>query len=110
MRTEIEDALAAWRDAARRLDNAVDGDREALSAEVERHRDHFHRLSARHMMDRIDALHDAEARRMAAVPSTDPFHEAARDEKAIAAEIWESARMSDEETPATPVDEDATVH
>ena len=56
MRTEIEDALAAWRDAARRLDNAVDGDLEALSAEVERHRDHFHRLSARHMMDRIDPL------------------------------------------------------
>jgi len=78
MRNEIEEALAAWREAARRVDSAVDGDRDALSAEVERHRENFHRLSASHVMERIDALHEAEARRAAAVPSTDPFHEAAR--------------------------------
>jgi hypothetical protein len=97
--TEIEDALAAWRDAERRLGNAVDGDREALQAEVERHRDTFQRLSVAYMEERIDALHEAEARRRSAAPSTDPFHEAARDEKEIAADIFETARVSDEQTP-----------
>ena len=99
MPREIEEALAAWRDAQRRLDNALDGDREALESEVERERTRFHRLSAEHMMEQIDALHDAETRRRAATPSTASFHEAARDEKAIAAEIWDQARLSDEETP-----------
>ena len=100
MPREIEEALASWRDAQRRLDNAMDGDREALEAEVERGRTEFHRLSAEHMMKQIDALHDAEARRKAASPSSDPFHEAAREEMEIAAEIWNSARVSDEEIPA----------
>ena len=100
MPREIEEALAAWRDAQRRLDNAMDGVREALKTEVDRQRGLFDRLSAEHMMERIDALHDAEARRKAAVPSSDSFHEAALDEMAIAAEIWDSARLSDEDTPA----------
>lgn len=95
----IEKALAAWREAERRVDNATNGDRDALQAEVERHRDEFQRLSAALMEERIDALHEAETRRRMAVPSTPPFHEAARDEKAIAAEIWNSARQSDEDTP-----------
>lgn len=100
MPREIEEALAAWRDAQRPLENAMDGDREALEAEVERERTRFHRLSAEHMMERIDALHDAEARRKAAIPSSEPFHAAARDEMEIAAEIWDSARLSDQGTPA----------
>jgi hypothetical protein len=101
VRKEIEDALAAWREAERRLINATDGDRETLEAEVERHRSQFQRLSAEHMMERLDALHEAESRRSSAVPSTPPFHEAARDEKTIAAEIWETARASDEDAPRT---------
>ena len=44
---EIEEALAAWRDAQRRLDNAMDGYREALETEVERERTRLHQLSAR---------------------------------------------------------------
>lgn len=102
----IEEALAAWRDAQRRLDNAVGGDREPLQAEVERPRTLFHQLSADHMMGRINALQEAENRRIAATPSTPPFRQAARDEKAIAAEIWDAARMSDEDTPRKHPQED----
>ncbi|HUR16063.1 MAG TPA: hypothetical protein VMZ33_02150 [Candidatus Limnocylindrales bacterium] len=104
---KVEEALAAWRDAQRRLDNAVDGDRDALQTEVERLRTLFHQLSAEHMMDRIDALHEAEDRRQTATPSTEPFHTAARDEMHIAAEIWESARFSDEDTRSAKPREDA---
>ena len=95
----IEKALAEWREAERNVDSATNSDRDALQAEVERHRDEFQQLSAAHMEERIDALHEAETRRRMAVPSTPPFHEAAKDEKAIAAEIWDSARQSDEDTP-----------
>ena len=99
MPNQIEEALAAWREAERRLDQAVDGDREALQAEVERHRSSFQTLSVAHMMDRLDALHEAEDRRKSAVPSTPPFHQAAKDEMVIASEIWNSARQSDQDTP-----------
>jgi hypothetical protein len=99
MPSEIEEALAAWRAAERRLSEAADGDGAHWAAEAERWRTEFHRLSGDHMMDRIDALHEAEGRRRAATPSTEPFHAAAKDEKAIAAEIWETARQSDEDTP-----------
>jgi hypothetical protein len=34
-------------------------------------------------------------------PQTEPFHDAAKDEKAIAAEIWEHARASDEDIPGS---------
>jgi len=98
-RQAIEEALAAWRDAQHRLDAGPDGDRDALAAEVERHRGRFQRLSAEHMIDRLDALKEAESRRAGAMPSSDTFHEAARDEKQIASEIWEHARASDEDTP-----------
>ena len=100
-REAIETALAAWRDAERRLTNAVDGDREAIAREVERHRTEFHQLSADHMVDRIDKLKEAESRRSNATPSTMPFHEAARETQEIASEIWEAARESDEDTPQT---------
>jgi hypothetical protein len=98
-REEIEAALTSWREADRRLEASTDGDRDAIQAEVERHRSEFQRLSADHMVDRIDALKDAEERRREATPSTPPFHEAARDELEIAAEIWEGARQSDRDTP-----------
>lgn len=99
-RQAIEAALAGWRAAERKLAGA-NGDTDAVRAEIERHRSQFQRLSADHMMGRIDALKDAEQRRASAIPSTHPFHQAAQDEKAIADEIWESARESDEDTPQT---------
>ena len=55
-REAIETSLAAWRDAERRLTSAVDGDREAIALEVERHRTEFQQLSADHMVDRIGKL------------------------------------------------------
>lgn len=99
-RQEIEASLAGWRAAERRLSHA-DGDRDAIEAEITRHRSEFQRLSAAHMIDRMDALKDAEDRRSTSTPSTRPFHQAAQDEKVIADEIWESARQSDSDTPQT---------
>jgi hypothetical protein len=96
---EIEDALAAWREAVRRLDDATDGDVEVLAAEVEEHRQRFQDRSARYMIERIDALKEAELRRKTETPSTDAFHAAARDEMKIAADIWDTARISDVEVP-----------
>ncbi len=92
--------MAGWREAERKLANA-NGDTDAVQAEIERHRSRFQQLSAEHMVERIDALKDAELRRISATPSTHPFHQAAQDEKGIADEIWESARESDEDTPQT---------
>ena len=100
-REAIEAALAAWRDAERRQAKAVDGDRERLTAVVERERTEFQRLSAEHMVEWIAKLQEAEGRRAHSTPSTPKFHEAARDAEAIAAEIWETARESDEDTPQT---------
>ena len=97
----IEAALTAWRDAERRLARAVDGEADALRREVELHRDEFQRLSAEHMVQWIEKLHEAENRRSHATPSTLPFHVAARDTQEIASEIWEAARSSDEDTPET---------
>jgi L-lactate utilization protein LutC len=101
MREAIEAALASWRDAERRQAQVVDGDRERLTAEVECYRAEFQRLSAEHMVEWIAKLQEAEGRRSHSTPSTPPFHEAARDAQAIAAEIWETARESDEDTPQT---------
>ncbi len=100
-REAVEAALAEWRAAERRQAEAVDGQREALTREVERHRANFQRLSADHMIEWIGKLQEAESRRAHATPSTPPFHEAARDAEAIAAEIWDTARSSDEDTPQT---------
>jgi hypothetical protein len=100
-RQAIEAALSAWRDAERRLARAVDGEADALTREVAVHRDEFQRLSAEHMVQWIEKLHEAESRRSHATPSTPPFHQAARDTQEIASEIWEAARSSDEDTPVT---------
>jgi hypothetical protein len=100
-REAIEAALAAWRHALRLESAAIDGDRAALTHEVEVHRTEFQRLSANHMVEWIAKLQAAERRRSTATPSTAPFHEAARETEEIAAEIWESARVSDEDTPQT---------
>jgi hypothetical protein len=107
-RQAIEAALTAWRDAERRLATAVDGEADGLEAEVLVHRDEFQRLSADHMIEWIAKLHEAEGRRAHATPSTLPFHVAARDTQEIAAEIWEAARSSDEDTPETELNRRTT--
>jgi hypothetical protein len=94
----IEVALAAWRDAERRQARASGAEGDALTLEVEHHRDEYQRLSTAHMVDSLARLDEAEDRRANATPSTLPFHEAARDTQEIAAEIWEAARSSDEDT------------
>ncbi len=53
------------------------------------------------MVQWIAKLQEAEGRRANATPSTPTFHQAARDTEEIAAEIWEAARESDEDTPQT---------
>jgi hypothetical protein len=59
------------------------------------------------MTDRIDALHEAERRRAAAEPSTDPFHRAAAEEKAIADEIWSGADQIDRDARRASRDSDS---
>jgi len=107
-RQAIEAALDAWRDADRRLAKAVDGEADGLAREVALHRNEFQRLSAEHMVQWMDKLREAEGRRSHATPSTLPFHQAARDTQEIAAEIWEAARSSDEDTPVTSANKRTT--
>jgi hypothetical protein len=99
LRKAVEAALAEWRDAERRLAVATDGRRPALAKEVELRKARFQRLSGQHMMQRIDDLKGAEQRRMAAQPSTNRFHEAAREERELANDVWGAAMQSDEGTP-----------
>lgn len=107
-RHSVETALAAWRDAERRLSGAIDGDVEGLTREVGVRRDEYQRLSAANMNEWMARLDEAEGRRANATPSTLPFHEAARDTQEIAAEIWEAARSSDEDTPETELNRRTT--
>jgi hypothetical protein len=100
-RESIEAALASWRAAERQLAAATNGDTHDLQGDVVRCRNEFQRLSAEHMVEWLGKLHEAEGRRAHATPSTLPFHVAARDTQEIAAEIWEAARSSDEDTPET---------
>ncbi len=101
-RNAIEAALSEWRAAVRLEAAAVAGvARDGLARQVETHRTEFQRLSANHMVEWIAKLQEAENRRSHATPSTPPFHEAARETETIAAEIWEAARQSDEDTPQT---------
>jgi len=107
-RHSVEAALAAWRDAERRLSRAVDGDIEGVTREVTVHRDEYQRLSAANMTEWMARLDEAEGRRANATPSTPPFHEAARDTQEIASQIWEAARSSDEDTPETDLNRRTT--
>ena len=107
-RRTVETALAAWRDAERRLSRASDGDVKGLTREVGVLRDDYQRLSAANMDDWMARLDEAVGRRANATPSTLPFHEAARDAQDIAAEIWEAARSSDEDTPETELNRRTT--
>ena len=107
-RQTLEAALAAWRDAERRLARAVDGDADRLTREVGIHRDEYQRLSAGNMNEWMARLDEAEGRRANATPSTPPFHEAARETQEIASQIWEAARSSDEDTPSTELNRRTT--
>jgi len=107
-RRSVEAALAAWRDAERRLSRATDGDTEGLNREVKVHRDEYQRLSVANMNEWMARLDEAVGRRANATPSTVPFHEAARDTQEIAAQIWEAARSSDEDTPKTDLNQRTT--
>lgn len=107
-RESIEAALSSWRAAERRLADATTESSEDLTREVIRCRDMFQRLSAEHMVEWMAKLNDAESRRSHATPSTLPFHVAARDTQEIAAEIWEAARSSDEDTPETEANKRTT--
>lgn len=100
-REAIEAALAAWRKAERELAAAIDDDTGRLARQVEQFRTEFQELSAAHMVESLGKLRDAEDRRAHATPSTPSFHAAARETQEIASDIWEAARVSDEDTPQT---------
>jgi hypothetical protein len=98
MTRRLEAALEAWRSAARRLEHGR-GDTDELQRDVDDARREFQRVSAEDVTERINALKDAEERRQASTPSTDPYHRAAAEETKLAREIFESARVADQEIP-----------
>jgi hypothetical protein len=98
-REDIQRVLAAWRAADRALAAAIDGERPAIEAEIERTRAEYHRVSSAFMTEHMDKLREAEGRRAALTPSTPAYHQAARDTVEIAADIWETGRQSDRDIP-----------
>lgn len=60
-RETIEAALAAGRDAERRLEGAVDGQREGIAREVEHHRTEFQPLSAEQLSARIGTIREGDS-------------------------------------------------
>src|SRR4051794_10371999 len=98
-RRDVTDALQQWREAQKRLDETTDGDRTAIEGEVDRARHRYQRASGKDMVTLLDEIHEAEMRRQAAEPSSREFHRAAQDEMALATQVWDAARMSDEEVP-----------
>ena len=98
-REDISESLRLWRAAERDLAESTDGIADRLRADIEHYRSEYQRLSTESMAEKIDLLREAEHRRSGATPSTPSFHQAARDTQEIAADIWESARQSDRDTP-----------
>ena len=99
-RETLQEALRVWRTAERELFESGDG-REDLEMNVARLRNDYQRLYSEGMVENIDRLHEADARRSRAIPSTPDFHEATRDTEEIAADIWEQARRGDRDSPPT---------
>jgi hypothetical protein len=95
---DIEAALAAWRAAERRVAEADGNLTPGLIQELADARATYQEIATAHITERIDALHDAERRRSAAEPYSDPFHEAAAHQKAIADQIWSEAAQIDRAT------------
>ena len=93
----LQDALGAWRAAERDL--VANGDGLEREANVARLRDEYQHLYTEGMVENIDRLHEADARRSIATPSTPAFHAATRDTEEIAADIWEQARRGDRDSP-----------
>jgi hypothetical protein len=92
---DIEAALAAWRAAERRVEEADGNLTPGMIQELADARATYQEIASAHMAERIDALHAAESRRSAADPSSDLFHQAVAEEKAIANEIWSEADQID---------------
>jgi hypothetical protein len=101
-RQEIEQALAAWRDAEKRRADADGHYTPEMDREIEETRRVYQRVAADHMAERLDALRDAESRRASATPSTDDYHDAAGEERAIAAEAGDDVKHLDNDTPGAP--------
>ena len=99
---EIEVALAAWREAERKLGEDDGQTLDELVAAVHKARAEYQQLAGDHMAERIGALKEAEGRRHAATPSTADYHKAAGEETDIAEQIWGDARSLDEDTPRSP--------
>ena len=96
-RESLQEALRAWRTAERELQASGDGpEREA---NVDRLRNEYQRIYTANMTDNLSRLHDADARRASATPSTPDFHIATQDTEQAAADIWEQARRGDRDTP-----------
>lgn len=99
-RREFEEALEAWREAERRLASAQDDpQRGKLQADVDAAREAFQALSGEYMLDRLDDLQEAESERQSHQASTDTYHEAARRETEIAADIFDTAQINDRAIP-----------
>jgi hypothetical protein len=92
---DIEAALVAWRVAERRIEEADGNATPEMHQELSVAKSRYQEIATAHMTERIDALHDAERRRAAAEPSTNSFHEAAAEDKAIAREIWSESDQMD---------------
>ena len=95
-RESLQEALRLWRSAERELVGTGDGGQR--EANVARLRNDYQRLYTSNMVDNIDRLQEADARRLSAVPSTPDFHEATQDTVEIASDIWEQARRGDRDT------------
>jgi len=99
-REVLAEALRLWRAAERELVESGDGD-DRLEASVAHLRGDYQRLYTDGMVENIQRLHEADARRSHATPSTPDFHAATRDTEEIAADIWEQARRGDRDSPPT---------
>ena len=97
-REALQEALRLWRKAERELVESGDG-RVDLEENVERLRDEYQRLYTENMIDNLDRLQEADARRSASTPSSPEFHAATQDTEVVAADIWEQARRGDRDTP-----------
>lgn len=97
-REALQEALRLWRSAERELAESGDG-RDDLEANVARLRDGYQRLYTENMVENLERLHEADARRSSSTPSTPDFHTATQDTEIVAADIWEQARRGDRDTP-----------
>ena len=65
----IEAALAAWRAAERRVEEANGNLTPAMLQELAETKQRYQELASAHMTEQVDGLHEAGQRRAGAVPS-----------------------------------------